>query len=357
MKKIQGMDKEIKKLKAHLNQLKANDKAKSMGGLLNKETILRKKMKILVYLSDQLEEMNERSLYEDYLWLLKETSKQILTLYNEENETEYQLEEIIEGFEEEYIQVGILSILLSHYLPDLMHAPHHAQLPSHPKDEYPRARQMKRKFYLHLGETNTGKTYRAIKKLEQGKNGIYLAPLRLLALENYEKMNQDGVPCHLLTGEEEVLVEGATHISCTIEKLDLECEYEVAVVDEVQLIQDSVRGSSWTRAILGLLSQEIHICGSLNAKSLLIQMITECGDEYECFEYTRNVPLQFELTPYQLNKPQKGMHSLPFQRKKCLNCLDIIKIVGIRRVLFMEICLRKCDVFNISRLLREKVSC
>ena len=93
MKKIQGMDKEIKKPKAHPNQLKANDKAKSMGGLLNKETILRKKMKILVYLSDQLEEMNERSLYEDYLWLLKETSKQILTLYNEENETEYQLEE------------------------------------------------------------------------------------------------------------------------------------------------------------------------------------------------------------------------------------------------------------------------
>ena len=48
MKKIQGIDKEIKKLKAHLNQLTLNDKTKSMGGLLNKENILRKKMKIIL---------------------------------------------------------------------------------------------------------------------------------------------------------------------------------------------------------------------------------------------------------------------------------------------------------------------
>ena len=88
-----------------------------------------------------------------------------------------------------------------------------------------------------------------------------------------------------LTGEEEVLIEGAHHISCTIEKLDLEKEYHVAVIDEVQLIQDSIRGASWTRAILGILSPEIHLCGALNVKPLLIQMITECGDEYECKDF------------------------------------------------------------------------
>ena len=60
-----------------------------------------------------------------------------------------------------------------------------------------------------------------------------------------------------------MIVDGAQHISCTIEKLDLELEYDVAVIDEVQLIQDSVRGSSWTRAILGILSPEIHLCGAL----------------------------------------------------------------------------------------------
>ena len=318
MKKIQGIDKEIKKLKAHLTQLKLNVKTRSMGVLLNQEATIRKKMKVVQYLLNQLEETNEQQIYQDYLRLLNDASEQILNLYNEENETEYRLEEVIEGFEEEYMQNGVLYILLSRYLPGLMNSPHFAILPSHPKDEYPIARQMKRKFYLHLGETNTGKTYHAMKKLELGKNGIYLAPLRLLALENYEKMNQDGVKCHLLTGEEEVLIEGAHHISCTIEKLDLEKEYHVAVIDEVQLIQDSIRGASWTRAILGILSPEIHLCGALNVKSLLIQMITECGDEYECIEYFRNIPLQFESTAYQLNKPIKGDALIAFSKKKVL---------------------------------------
>ena len=172
MKKIQGIDKEIKKLKAHLTQLKLNVKTRSMGVLLNQEATMRKKMKVVQYLLNQLEETNEQQIYQDYLRLLNDASEQILNLYNEENETEYRLEEVIEGFEEEYMQNGVLYILLSRYLPGLMNSPHFAILPSHPKDEYPIARQMKRKFYLHLGETNTGKTYHAMKKLELGEDGI-----------------------------------------------------------------------------------------------------------------------------------------------------------------------------------------
>ncbi len=318
MKKIYGIEKEVKKLKSSLTQLKLTSRTRSMGVLLNQEAAVRKKMKVVKHLFTQLEKVNEQQLYMDYLKLLNESSEQILNLYNEENETDYQLMEVIEGFNEEYIQNGVLYVLLSRYLPELMNSPHLAILPTHPKDEYPKVRLMKRKFYLHLGETNTGKTYHAMKKLEHGENGIYLAPLRLLALENYEKMNQDGTKCHLLTGEEEILVEGAQHISCTIEKLDLEKEYQVAVIDEVQLIQDSIRGASWTRAILGILSPEIHLCGALNAKELLIQMITDCNDEYECIEYCRNVPLQFESTAYQLNKPMKGDALIAFSKKKVL---------------------------------------
>ncbi len=50
--------------------------------------------------------------------------------------------------------------------------------PHNPKDEYPEARALKRKVYLHLGQTNTGKTYQAIQRLKQSTNGIYLAPLQ-----------------------------------------------------------------------------------------------------------------------------------------------------------------------------------
>ena len=47
-------------------------------------------------------------------------------------------------------------------------------------------------------------------------------------------------------------------------------------------------------------------------------MITECGDEYECIEYFRNIPLQFESTAYQLNKPIKGDALIAFSKKKVL---------------------------------------
>ena len=46
-----------------------------------------------------------------------------------------------------------------------------------------------RKFYLHVGETNSGKTYEALKRLKNSKSGIYLAPLRLMALEIYSTLN------------------------------------------------------------------------------------------------------------------------------------------------------------------------
>lgn len=52
-------------------------------------------------------------------------------------------------------------------------------------------------------------------------------------LENYETLNQSQVKYHLLMGEEEILVEGAIPISCTIEKLDLNQQYDCAVIDGI----------------------------------------------------------------------------------------------------------------------------
>ena len=63
------------------------------------------------------------------------------------------------------------------------------------------AEQMSRRFVLHIGPTNSGKTYQAIRALEQASSGVYLGPLRLLALEMYDRLNRNGTPCSLLTGE------------------------------------------------------------------------------------------------------------------------------------------------------------
>lgn len=142
-----------------------------------------------------------------------------------------------------------------------------------PKDEYPEARAMQRHFILHTGGTNTGKTYAGFERLRKSKTGVYLAPLRLLALEAQERLLDLGVACSLTTGEEEDRREGDTHVAATAEKLDLSARYDVAVIDECQMIADRERGFAWTRAILGVLAPEVHLCAAPEARDLLIRII------------------------------------------------------------------------------------
>ncbi|MBZ0306236.1 MAG: hypothetical protein K8I82_09225, partial [Anaerolineae bacterium] len=71
--------------------------------------------------------------------------------------------------------------------------------------------------YLHVGPTNSGKTHDALLELANAGSGWYLAPLRLLARENFERLNRMGVYCSLLTGEERIDVPGSTFTSATVE--------------------------------------------------------------------------------------------------------------------------------------------
>lgn len=74
---------------------------------------------------------------------------------------------------------------------------------------YPLARMLKRHFILHIGPTNSGKTHNALKALKNANSGVYLAPLRLMAYETYETMNENGILCSMLTGEEKISVQEA----------------------------------------------------------------------------------------------------------------------------------------------------
>ncbi len=104
-------------------------------------------------------------------------------------------------------------------------------------------------FVLHIGETNTGKTHQALSRMKEAESGLYLAPLRLLALEVYDKLNSEGIPCSLKTGEEEKVTEGASHISCTVEMFYEKDYFDVIVIDEAQMLADKDRGFSWYKAI------------------------------------------------------------------------------------------------------------
>ena len=167
-------------------------------------------------------------------------------------------------------------------------------VPEHYRDLYPQARQMKRRFILHLGPTNSGKTHDGVRRLHGAAKGIYLGPLRLLAAEQFDTLNMDDVPCSLVTGEERIMVPNARVQSSTVEMADMKTHYDVAVIDECQLVADRERGGAWTAAILGLCADEIHLCASPDAEGLLTEMIRDCGDTMKIVRHERMTPLVME---------------------------------------------------------------
>ncbi len=96
------------------------------------------------------------------------------------------------------------------------------------KTLYPLARSLNRKLEFYVGPTNSGKTYNAMQKLKEANSGLYLAPLRLLALEGYEDLKASGLEASLITGEEQMLNEDAAHVCSTIEMLDFDLDVDVA---------------------------------------------------------------------------------------------------------------------------------
>lgn len=197
-------------------------------------------------------------------------------------------------------------------------------------DLYPEARKMHRHFKIHIGPTNSGKTYESIQKLMHAKSGMYLAPLRLLAYEQFDYINKNGVPCCLLTGEEQVDVWGANITSSTIEMADLDNHYDVAVIDEAQMISDPSRGGAWSSAILGIQADEIEICCAKQAEPIIIKMIELCGDSYEIVRHERMVPLTIEKEKFVFpDDVQDGDALIVFSKKSVYSVAAELQDKGI----------------------------
>lgn len=229
---------------------------------------------------------------------------------------------------------------------------------SYPIDHYPDARSIRRKFIMHVGPTNSGKTHMALRALAAAGSGVYAGPLRLLAHEVWERLNKgqivplgmdaeaDGEPdtdtnidavgdktaqptlkkegnpkcvreCNLLTGEEsKVVSDYASLMSCTIEMLSTSRLFDVAVLDEIQMIADQDRGGAWTKAVLGVFAKEVHLCGEETAIPVIEAMLKETGDELVINHYQRLTPLvvQEQSLEGDLKRIQKGDCIVTFSR-------------------------------------------
>lgn len=180
------------------------------------------------------------------------------------------------------------------------------------------ARRMNRRVIYHMGPTNSGKTYHAIEALCKAKNGCYLAPLRLLASELFDTMSNKGVKTTLLTGEEVIEVPESTHFSSTIEMAKLQQRFECCVIDEVQMLTDPQRGWAWTRALVNIQADEIHLCGDHSVLELVKKILALCGDTLEVREYTRMTELKVMDHQIPLSQLQKSDALIVFSRRNAL---------------------------------------
>uniref|UniRef100_A0ABX1N4S6 RNA helicase n=1 Tax=Aromatoleum buckelii TaxID=200254 RepID=A0ABX1N4S6_9RHOO len=204
------------------------------------------------------------------------------------------------------------------------------QLTRYP-ESFETAFMMRRRFVAILGPTNSGKTHQAMEALAQAATGVYLAPLRLLALENYERLADRGVAVSLVTGEERRLTPGATHVASTIEMLDTSRAVEVAVIDEIQMLEDLERGSAWTAAVCGAAAKTVYLLGALSARPAVEALAERLGCELEVTTLARKSPL--EMAPRavgSIGQLRRGDAVIAFSRRDVLNWATNIAAAGFR---------------------------
>ncbi|CCH41051.1 ATP-dependent RNA helicase [Wickerhamomyces ciferrii] len=196
---------------------------------------------------------------------------------------------------------------------------------SNPEEWYPEARKIRRKLILHMGPTNSGKTYHALQRLKQSNDGYYAGPLRLLAREIYDKFKSEGIRCNLVTGEEVIEDRDESGIeaslsSGTVEMIPVNQRFEVVVLDEIQMIADKFRGWAWSHALLGAQADEIHLCGEESVIPLIKRIAETTGDEVIINRYERLGELQIEDQPVTggLNGLEKGDCIVAFSKKRIM---------------------------------------
>ncbi|KAI9782871.1 MAG: RNA helicase [Peltula sp. TS41687] len=198
----------------------------------------------------------------------------------------------------------------------------------YPTEWFPHTRALQRTIHLHIGPTNSGKTYQALKRLEEAETGLYAGPLRLLAHEVFTRLNAKGKPCNLTTGDDRRVVGvDVPMTSCTVEMVPLGVRYDVAVIDEIQMIGSSERGWAWTRALMGLQAKELHLCGEKRSESLIRQLAALMGDKLEVHHHERLSPLEpmKQSLRGRLKDLEKGDALIVFSRDGILAMKDSIE--------------------------------
>ncbi|MCY7316366.1 MAG: helicase [Rubrivivax sp.] len=195
-------------------------------------------------------------------------------------------------------------------------------------DTFAKARRAGRQVSLYVGPPNSGKTHTAFERLAQALDGAYLAPLRLLALEGRDRLVARGVPCSLLTGEENVPAVGSRVVSSTIEMVATNTPIDVAVIDEAQMIFDASRGWAWTQAIVAVPATELIIICSAYAVPAIESLLALCGERCTVRHFERKQHVELLPQPVPLHSLKLGDAVVAFSRRDVLTLRDAIAAQG-----------------------------
>lgn len=184
---------------------------------------------------------------------------------------------------------------------------------------------------LHIGPPNSGKTHDALQALIEAGSGWYLAPLRLLAFEIFDRLNQQGIYCNLLTGEEHIPVPGATITAATIEMFNPLESGECVVIDEAQMLADPDRGWAWTQALMQAQSPEIHVIGPPTAQGLIESLANAAAIPYTVYSHDRLMPIAVAEQPWDMRNLPKQTILVAFSRAMVLHLKTELELMK-RRV-------------------------
>ena len=174
---------------------------------------------------------------------------------------------------------------------------------------------------VFLGPTNSGKTHRALERLAERGVGTYAAPLRMLAMEAYERLcgdvGEDRVG--LVTGEERIN-HNAPIICATAEMAPM--RGELLVLDEVQWAADPDRGWAWTRLLAGADVDELYVTGEVGAAPFVRAVL---GDDVPITWTERLVPLSVR-GPLTLDSIPDRSIVVAFSRKAVLHLAGLLHL-------------------------------
>ncbi len=129
-----------------------------------------------------------------------------------------------------------------------------------------------------LGPTNTGKTHFAVERLLGHHSAVIGLPLRLLAREVYDRVVavKGARAVALVTGEEKIVPDHASHFVCTVESMPTGREFDFLAVDEIQLCADPERGHVFTDRLLRARGRyETLFMGSDSMRPLIRRLVPQ----------------------------------------------------------------------------------